>query len=89
MTKAGSRERQKEYERTYRKKAVCDMNCFGCIFKDCINNRASTKKEKEMLSNAMGYNTPEYQEQKKRREKQKRSAYMHERYLRLKEEGKR
>lgn len=89
MTKAEFRERQKEYERKYRNTAVCDMNCFNCIFKDCINNRASTKKEKEMLSNAMGYNTPEYQEQKKRREKQKRSAYMHERYLRLKEEGKR
>ncbi len=61
MTQTELRERQKEYEKTYRKKAVCDMNCFSCIFKDCINNRAPTKKEKEMLSNAKGKESDEIQ----------------------------
>lgn len=27
----------------------CDMKCFECKFKDCINNNASSKEEREML----------------------------------------
>lgn len=31
---------------------VCDMDCFNCIYDDCINNSAPTKEEKELRERA-------------------------------------
>lgn len=30
---------------------ICDMDCFNCIFPDCINNGYETKKEKAIKNN--------------------------------------
>lgn len=53
-----NKEHLRDYYRDYVKRTICDMKCFECKFSDCRNPKPPTKKETQMIRDAMGRDDP-------------------------------
>lgn len=42
----------KAYKANRKRQPICNMDCFKCKFKDCVNSEPQTAAEKEMLARA-------------------------------------
>lgn len=58
LWRQNNKERLRDYQRDYAKRTICDMKCFECKFPDCRNAKPPTKKETQMIRDAMGLDDP-------------------------------